>query len=102
MKSCSAHEGEGRGSRTRGWSLREPVRGTDRHNLMAKCGQKCFLGENESFPICPSLSVYEPGAEDQCQIDCTGIESAYIRAQEWKYPEVAKLAKQLLNTRCKK
>ena len=41
----------GRGVATRGWKKQQP--GTHQRTVMLqKCGKKCFLGPNKSFPIC--------------------------------------------------
>lgn len=84
--------GEGRGSRTRGWSAMEPKKGRERHQMKAKCGNSCFLQpENEGFPICRKLSL----TGGQCKVDCKGLQSAYVRARQWKHTEVANQAKAL-------
>ena len=100
LKKILANKEKGQGSPTRGWSLRAPQKGKERHTLMEKCGEKCFLREGEAFPICPSCDSYE--GECQCQIDCSGLQSAYNRAREWKYTDVADLADQLLREKCGK
>lgn len=74
---------EGRGSRTRGWSLDKPKRGSERHLLRQKCGDACFLiPERESFPICAKCQSAENCA---CEIDCRGVNAAKVRAKQWKY-----------------
>jgi hypothetical protein len=89
------NEEEGRGIKTRGWASRSPTRGAERHQLKKDCGNKCFLlpGE-EKFPICQSPRM--TGGVSNCTPDCTGIESAYIRARQYKYDDVAEKAKVLL------
>jgi hypothetical protein len=89
------NEEEGRGIKTRGWASRSPTRGAERHQLKKDCGNKCFLlpGE-EKFPICQSPRM--TGGVSNCTPDCTGIESAYIRARQYKYDDVAEKAKALL------
>ena len=59
----------GRGSRTRGWRALSPKPGTDRHYLYQKCGQKCFLGKGETFPICQRCHK----GKCNCRIDCRGV-----------------------------
>lgn len=88
------------GSRTRGWSLQQPQKGVQRHRLFEKCGQKCFLGKNETFPICPHCSLYE--GDCNCRISCKGATAAFIRANQWKYPEIAKAADRILKEKCGK
>jgi hypothetical protein len=42
---------KGRGAYLKGWSKQQP--GTrERTIMMDKCGKKCFLGPNKTFPIC--------------------------------------------------
>jgi len=92
----SVQRGEGRGSRTRGWAAMSPQRGRERNELMAKCGAKCFLlPELKKFPVCSALRVGEG-----CKFNCKGILSAKIRARQYKYPEVAQLAKNLEKLHC--
>jgi len=86
---------EGRGIKTRGWKSRSPLRGRERHQLKAECGDKCFLlPEEEKFPICPSPRI--TGGKSSCEIDCGGVQAAFNRAKQWKYPEIAKKAEKLL------
>ena len=86
---------EGRGIKTRGWSGRKPARGKERHQLMQECGKECFLlPEQEKFPICQSPRMTN-GVSD-CKPDCGGIQSALIRARQYKYDDVAEKAKALL------
>lgn len=90
---------DGRGIKTRGWSGRAPTRGKERHQLKAECGDKCFLlPEEEKFPICPSPRV--TGGKSKCEIDCSGVQSALIRAAQWKYLDVEAKADILLE-QCK-
>lgn len=79
----------GRGTFLRGWSVKQP----DTHQrtvMMRKCGKKCFLGPNKSFPIC---------TKNTCSVNKKGLYAAYIRAREWssirgtkKYSQIAKRA----------
>ena len=74
-------------SPTRGW---KPARNiSSRRALKSKCGSRCFLlPSKHKFPICYS----------NCKPNCKGIVSSYVRAQQWKYPTVAKKAKSLINS----
>ena len=84
-----------RGIKTRGWSGRKPTRGKERHQLMQECGKECFLlPEQEKFPICQSPRM--TGGVSNCTVDCGGVQSAYIRAHQYKYEDVAEKAKALL------
>lgn len=61
------------GQPTKGWSLKNPgIR--ERKVMMKKCGKRCFLGPNKSFPICN---------KGTCKINPKGVYAAYIRAKEW-------------------
>lgn len=94
------NKSNGRGSRTRGWSLEAPQKGLERHELFGKCGQKCFLGDGEAFPICPKCELY---AEDcECRISCKGAEAALVRARQWGYDDIATAAERILNEKCRK
>jgi hypothetical protein len=74
-----------------GWKKQEPS--THQRTLMLqKCGKKCFLGKNKSFPICK---------KNTCKISKKGIYAAYVRAREYssrgpKYSRIAKKAKKML------
>jgi len=88
-----------------GWNKLSPNK-TQRKEMMYKCGKKCFLGPNLSFPVCE---------KNTCKINRKGLHSAYIRAAQWGkspskygsksrprmpqkvYTQVKKRAKQLLN-----
>jgi hypothetical protein len=80
---------KGRGAYLRGWSKSQPGY-HDRTVMMNKCGHKCFLGPNKTFPIC---------RRNTCKVDRRGLEAAYIRAREYstirgsrKYKQIAKSA----------
>ena len=58
--------------------------------MLKKCGKKCFLGPNKSFPIC---------SKNTCKINQKGVWAAYIRAKEYssikgtkKYSKISKKA----------
>lgn len=92
---ASLKPGEGRGSPTRGWGGRggrAPQRGRERHELMDKCGKKCFLEpENEGYPVCAALRTGQG-----CRYNCGGLQSAYNRARQYKNRTVATRAGNLL------
>lgn len=54
-----------------GWSKLAPS-AKERTTMKHKCGKKCFLGPNKSFPIC---------AKNTCKINKKGLYAAYIRAK---------------------
>ena len=85
-------------SRTRGskksWSIQQPNT-HQRTVMMQKCGKKCFLGPNKSFPIC---------TKNTCKINKKGVHAAYMRAREYmtikgtkKYKTIANKAYNILN-----
>jgi hypothetical protein len=69
--------------------------------MMKRCGAKCFLGPNKSFPIC---------RKHTCKRDRAGVHAAYVRAREYtsiskrrgsrkktaKYSRIANKAKRML------
>ena len=82
--------------RTTKWSGWKRVKPSTRERtiMKKKCGKKCFLGPNKSFPICN---------KGTCKINKKGVYAAYIRAREYstikgtrKYRKVANKAKKLL------
>ena len=76
----------GRGSRTRGWKNDKPgVR--QRSIMMRKCGKKCFLGPNKSYPIC---------TKNTCKINSKGVYSAYIRSRQFHKRSISQKANKLL------
>lgn len=77
------------------WQKLAPNR-TQRIKMLKKCGKKCFLGPNLSFPVC---------AKNTCKINIKGLEMAYIRATHWekkkkkrRYTRVRNKATKLLKT----
>lgn len=92
---ASQKEGEGRGSPTRGWVNRAPQKGRERHTLMNKCGKKCFLGPNESYPVCAALRTGQG-----CKYDCGGVQAAYNRSRQYGKQPISRKAKNLLKKEC--
>ena len=78
-------------SPVRGWKREKP--GYHERSIMhKKCGKKCFLGKNKSFPICK---------KNTCKISSKGVYAAYIRARQYsskgkKYKNISSKAKKLL------
>lgn len=78
----------------KGWSKQKPsIR--QRTTMMKRCGKKCFLGPNKSFPICK---------KNTCKISKKGIYAAYVRAREYttikgsrKYKNISKKAYRMLH-----
>lgn len=91
LKTQIARSNDGRGKRTRGWAAAAPQKGTERHQLKAKCGDTCFLKpQAEGFPICAALRE-----KQGCKVDCRGVTAARVRAAQWKYPTVYREAANL-------
>lgn len=82
-----------------GWPKQKPSV-HQRTVMLRKCGKKCFLGPNKSFPICK---------KNTCKISDKGIYAAYVRAREWRgrsprhsrtaYYNIAAKAKRMLSRR---
>jgi len=94
---CSRRSSKYRKNPSKGWRKSSPHKGTERHILSKQCGNKCFLGPNESFPICAVHRHNTP--KSRCKFDCRGILSAYRRSRQYKYDNISrkalKLAKKL-------
>lgn len=76
----------GRGSATKGWKNEKP--GYHQKTMMMKrCGKKCFLGQNKTFPICK---------KNTCKVSSKGVYSAYIRAKQYHRKSISKKAKKIL------
>jgi len=74
------------GSRTRGWKNQKP--GYHQRTLMLKrCGRKCFLGPEKSYPIC---------TKNTCKVNPKGVYSAYIRANQYHRKNISRKAKKML------
>jgi hypothetical protein len=71
---------------TRGWKKEKPGR-HERTMMLKKCGKKCFLGPNKSFPICK---------KNTCKVSKKGVYSAYIRARQYKHNKISKKANSML------
>jgi hypothetical protein len=98
LKKQVKNKGEGRGSKTRGWSGASPQRGKERNELMEECGEGCFLDpENKKYPICPALRTGQ-----KCKIDCRALTSAINRSAEWKHKDIEKLARTIRESKCEK
>ena len=89
----STRKNRGRGNFVKGWKNLKP--GYHQKTVMLKkCGKKCFLGPNKSFPICK---------KNTCKITTKGVYAAYIRSRQYrtrgqKYRNVSKKANRLLIT----
>jgi hypothetical protein len=87
----STRKNRGRGSATRGWKNEKP--GYHQRTVMLKrCGKKCFLGPNKSFPICK---------KNTCKVSSKGLYAAYIRSRQYrsrgkKYRNISQKANKML------
>jgi hypothetical protein len=72
----------------RGWKREKPGY-HQRTVMLKKCGNKCFLGKNKTFPICK---------KNTCKISKKGIYAAYIRARQYKHRNISAKAKKLLKS----
>jgi hypothetical protein len=73
----------------KGWKA--PTKVTSRRRMLKKCGSKCFYipnPKNPKFPICNA----------DCTVNLKGLESAYIRARQWGYDDIARKAKKKLKS----
>ena len=75
----------------KGWKNQKP--GFHQKTVMLrKCGKKCFLGPNKSFPICK---------KNTCKISRQGVYAAYVRARQYsskgrKYQNISRKANRML------
>lgn len=75
----------------RGWKNEKP--GYHQKTVMLKkCGRKCFLGPDKSFPICK---------KNTCVVSRKGVYAAYVRSRQYrtrnrKYRNISVRAKKML------
>jgi hypothetical protein len=55
--------------------------------MLKRCGKKCFLGPEKSFPICK---------KNTCKVSSKGVYSAYIRARQYHKKNISKKANKML------
>jgi len=97
LKTVMKHEGENRGSPTRGWGATAPQRGNERHQLKAKCGNSAFLAPDvEGFPIMKALRV----TGGKCELSCQGVQAAKNRALQYHHYDVADKAQKVGAKNC--
>ena len=65
----------------KGWSAIKPG-GHERTVMLDKCGKKCFLGRDKTFPIC---------AAGSCRRNQKGVSAACIRARQMSSPRSKKV-----------
>jgi len=70
----------------RGWKKEKP--GFHQKTVMLrKCGKKCFLGPNKTFPICK---------KNTCKVSKKGVYAAYVRARQYHKRKISAKAKRML------
>jgi hypothetical protein len=80
----------GGGVFTNGWKEAAPKKGVARQKLMKECGPDAYLLPSKlKFPIVAA-------GDKSCKPDCRGLQSAFVRAKQWKYDAVAKKADKML------
>lgn len=70
----------------KGWKKECPSY-KQRTNMLKKCGRKCFLGVNASYPICK---------KNTCKISSKGVMAAYMRSRQHKKISVSRKAKRVM------
>lgn len=70
----------------RGWKKERPSY-RQRTTMMAKCGKRCFLGPNKSYPICK---------KNTCKVSKKGVYAAYVRSRQFHKRKVSRKAKGML------
>src|SRR4029079_15298383 len=87
----------GRGKVVRGWAASAPQKGTERHLLKQKCGNKAFLlPEREAYPVMDALR----NTNAKCVYRCEALNAAKNRARQYHHPAIANKADRLLNQHC--
>lgn len=79
------------------WSKMAPKSTSERRQLKKKCGSKCFLMPGKmKFPICKKCVTSScTRSAGGCKVSKKALISAYVRARQWGYPQVAATAKKL-------
>ena len=84
----------GRGAFIKNWSKQQPSY-HERTVMLKRCGKKCFLGPNKTFPIC---------SRNTCKRNRKGVYAAYMRANEYitikgtpRYKRISAKARKLLH-----
>lgn len=77
-----------------GWRQLAPRSQNERRALLTTCGPHCFLDpRNLKFPVCSK--------QMDCVIQCAGIDSASVRAGQYKYEKILKKSKKMYKKYCK-
>lgn len=85
-----------KGNRSKGWKRVSPKSKSEHQQLYQKCRNKCYLIPPDKFPICAKCQLQKCN----CQIDCRGLNSAKIRAHQWKYDQLYQKIDQLTQQYC--
>ncbi len=77
----------------RGWGKKSPRTRRERQRVYDKCGRKCFLGKDLSFPVCSKYTR-------KCKRDRAGVCAARYRAVQHDHKEIARKARRILKGGC--
>jgi hypothetical protein len=73
-------------SPTRGWRKAAPKLQSQRRELEASCGRKCFLVPDKlGYPICARCKKNHCS----CKPSCAALSAAYNRAKQYKHRKIA-------------
>ncbi len=93
LESNIAHEGDPRGSLTRGWGANSPRKGHERHDLAAQCGSAAFLRpEDEGYPV---VAYDRGGSKQSCAISESGVNAAISRSAQYHQTDIEEKARAL-------
>lgn len=70
----------------RGWKKEKPSY-RQRSMMLAKCGKRCFLGPNKSYPVCKKHT---------CKVSKKGVYAAYVRSRQFHKRKISQKAKKML------
>lgn len=94
--SQAEHRRRSKASPSKGWKYDYPRKGLARHVLKKRCGSKCFLRPSEEkFPVCKLAAKRSRSGRLgrlSCKPDCRALLSAFRRAKQYQYPNVARKA----------
>jgi len=71
----------------KGWKKEKPGY-KERTEMLTRCGKKCFLGQNKSYPICK---------KNTCRKSKKGIWAAYIRSRQYHKNTISDKARKILH-----
>ena len=85
---------------SRGWRENAPRSEKQRREVIARCGNSCFLNSTElKYPICQKIEI---GRKNRCVPDCKGILAAKIRSSQYHINDIKDRANYIGNLlKCK-